>query len=494
MSRLGRARLIIGDIMTMKNHLSGAQISFDDAERLVEKARLLGASYAEARYESNVALTTILKNGNPEASVSRSSVGVSVRVLYEGALGFACTNLPDKINEIAERAVKLGKASSRLMKGQKIALAENKGEVAKYGVSQKEKWQDHGTEDLLKLLYDIDRAIPNDLDVTTRYLSAGTGEKTKYYTNSDGAKIECTIPRMRYYGAITSKYDGQSEQSSIQLGRCEGYEFFDNMCIGDRMKNEAIVLRNIMKDGVKAPTGEIDLVLGPEVVGIAVHESCGHPYEADRILGREAAQAGESFVTPDMIGQRIGTEVVTVIEDPTMPNNNGFYLYDDEGVKARPRELIKSGIINEFLQNRVTAAALGTTSNASARALDYDFEPIVRMSNTYMKPGEHVFDELFEGVKLGVYMRSFNEWNIDDLRYNQKYVGREAYIIENGRVGKPVRRPVLELSTPKFYRSIDAVAKNPEWLAATCGKGEPMQGIPVDHGGAPVRLRNIRLG
>jgi TldD protein len=142
-----------------------------------------------------------------------------------------------------------------------------------------------------------------------------------------------------------------------------------------------------------------------------------------------------------------------------MENNNGFYLYDDEGVKARPRELIKNGIINEFLHNRATAETLGTKSNASARALDYEYEPIVRMSNTYMKPGEYEFEELFEGIKLGIYMKSFNEWNIDDIRYNQKYVGREAYIIENGKIGKPVRRPVLELTTPKFYQSIDAVGK-----------------------------------
>ncbi|MEM2900000.1 MAG: TldD/PmbA family protein, partial [Thermoplasmata archaeon] len=324
------------------------------------------------------------------------------------------------------------------------------------------------------MLKEIDENLPKDIGISTRYFSAGMEEKTKYYVNSDGARIECSIPRMKYFGAIRVKYGGESEQSSVQLGRCEGYEFFRNSNILERMKKEAKSLHNILKEGVKPPSGYVDLVLGPEVVGIAVHESCGHPYEADRILGREAAQAGESFVTPSMLGQKIGSEVVTVIDDPTMENNNGFYLYDDEGVKARPRELIKNGIINELLHNRATAETLGTKSNASARALDYEYEPIVRMSNTYMKPGEYEFEELFEGIKSGIYMKSFNEWNIDDIRYNQKYVGREAYIIENGKIGKPVRRPVLELTTPKFYQSIDAVGKNGEWFAATCGKGEPM--------------------
>jgi len=470
------------------------KIDFDDAERAVKKAREKGASYAEARYESTISITSILKNGNPESCLVWRTIGVSVRVLCDGALGFACTNIPEKVDEIAERAVRLGFASSNLMKGKRVVFSENKGEVAKYKVDQKDKWNGHDAQDLLKLLKEIDKNLPKEIGISTRYLSAGMEEKTKYYVNSEGARIECTIPRMKYFGAIRVKYEGESEQSSVQLGRCEGYEFFHNSNILDRMKDEAESLHKVLKEGVKPPSGNLDLVLGSEVVGIAVHESCGHPYEADRILGREAAQAGESFVTPNILGQKIGSEVVTVIDDPTMKNNNGFYLYDDEGVKARPRELIKKGIINELLHNRATAKVFGTASNASARALDYEYEPIVRMSNTYMKPGEYSFEELFEGIKLGIYMKSFNEWNIDDIRYNQKYVGREAYLIEDGKITRPVRRPILELTTPKFYQSIDAVGNKSAWLAATCGKGEPMQGIPVDHGGAPVRLRQIRLG
>lgn len=158
--------------------------------------------------------------------------------------------------------------------------------------------------------------------------------------------------------------------------------------------------------GRKPPEGRVDLVISPEVAGIAVHESVGHPpYESDRIFGREAAQAGESFVKPDMLGERIGSEAVTVIEDPTIPNSwGGFYLYDDEGVKARPRYLIRNGIINEFLMNREYAAKLGQRSNAAARAINYNREPIVRMANTYLAPGDHSFEELIEDVKLGVYM------------------------------------------------------------------------------------------
>jgi TldD protein len=116
------------------------------------------------------------------------------------------------------------------------------------------------------------------------------------------------------------------------------------------------------------------------------------------------------------------------------------------------------------------------------------------MGNTFMKPEDHTLDELLEDVTYGVYMKSFMEWNIDDRRYNQRYVGLEAYIIENGRIGAPVRNPILEVTTPGLYGSVDAVGKEVEYSGATCGKGDPQQGAPVWTGGPPIRVRRIRLG
>ena len=227
------------------------------------------------------------------------------------------------------------------------------------------------------------------------------------------------------------------------------------------------------------------------MTGIIVHESCGHPLEADRILGREAAQAGESFVKPEMLGNLIGGVNVNIADDPTLPGSFGFYLFDDEGVKARRKMLMKNGRINEFLHNRESAYLLGIKSNGSARSTSYSFEPIVRMSNTFMLPGDYKEEELIENVKDGVYIKSFMEWNIDDKRLNQKYVGAEAYEIKNGKLGKPLLNPVIEITTPQLYKAVDAVANNIEYFAGTCGKGEPMQGIPVWFGGPSFRMRRI---
>ena len=150
-----------------------------------------------------------------------------------------------------------------------------------------------------------------------------------------------------------------------------------------------------------------------------------------------------------------------------------------------------------MLQNRQTAAAFNTNSNAAARAVSYDREPLIRMANTYFAPGEYSFDEMIEDVKLGILMNSFTEWNIDDKRLQSKYVGQEAYLIKNGEVTDTlVLKPALEISSPGLFQSIDAQGKSTtiEWQGAFCGKSEPGQGCPVWTGGPFIRSRNVRLG
>jgi TldD protein len=116
------------------------------------------------------------------------------------------------------------------------------------------------------------------------------------------------------------------------------------------------------------------------------------------------------------------------------------------------------------------------------------------MANTYMEPGDYKFDELLEDIKFGIYIKNFTEWNIDDRRFNQRYVGLESYIIENGELKDMVRNPVIEMTTVGLFSSVDAVGSDLDFWAATCGKGDPMQGVPVWTGGPSIRLRNVNLG
>jgi TldD protein len=459
----------------------------------------LGAKYAEARVQRDLGHTYTLKNGAAEPVNVTRKVGIGIRVIVDGALGFASTNNLDRdqLRSTTESAVRTAKASKRLLTSP-IRLSQEKSWEDDWEAKMKVDIRNISAEEKYELLFTIEKSLtPENVHVSlpSRILSFDEDLTEKFYVNSEGSKLHSLVPRLSVGFFITAEEPGKGVvQRFRHEAQSRGWEVVQDWRPKEIAADDAKMLGKLLREGVPPPKGEVDMVLGPEVTGIICHESCGHPQEADRILGREAAQGGESYVKPDMVGYRIGSEHVTIIDDPTLPNSYGFYLYDDEGVKAQPRILIKEGVISSFLQNRETAAELGGTSNAASRSSAYDREPIIRMGNTYMKPGDHSLEELIGDVRNGVYMKSFMEWNIDDRRYNERYVGLDAYVIENGRVTTPVRNPILEITTPGLYSSVDAVGKEMEFAAATCGKGDPMQGAPVWTGGPPIRLRNIRLG
>ena len=465
-------------------------------EYAIDKALGLGASYAEARFEEKRGTSLSMKNGSPEGLELKMEKGVGIRVLVNGGMGFASTNelTKESIAEVVDRAVKLARAASKV-RNEPVEFSEENFHRVYYEVKMKKDLSDYAPEEKMELLKKIEEEVmATGVNVPMRYIMYKDELWHKKFVNSEGAEIESLIPRVSVVYNLVVFEKGQMEQAPfVERAYTGGLEMIEKDAPWNWARQDVLALKKLIYEGKSSPEGKVDLVISPEVAGIAVHESVGHPYELDRIMGREAAQAGESFVKPHMLGERIGSDKVTVIEDPTIPNSWGFYLYDDEGVKARPRYLIKNGIINEFLMNREYAAKLGLHSNAAARAISYRREPIVRMANTYLAPGDHSFEELVEDVKLGVYMVSFNEWNIDDRRYQQRYIGREAYLIENGEIKHPVKRPILEITTKALWSSVDATGKNMEFYAGTCGKGEPGQGVPVWMGGAHARLRDIVL-
>ncbi|EHR78600.1 peptidase U62 modulator of DNA gyrase [Thermococcus litoralis DSM 5473] len=465
-------------------------------EFAVEKAQELGASYAEARFEEKSGTEIVMKNGNPEGLGILADRGIGIRVLVNGGMGFASTNVLTKesVEEAVKKAVKLAKAAAKL-RNKPIQFSEEDFHQVFYEVKMKKDFRDVSAEEKMEYLKLIEERVKETgVNVPMRFLRYGDFMWHKVFMNNEGALVESLIPRVSVTYNLVVFEEGQMEQAPfVQRAFSGGLELIEKDKPWEWAVKDVKALQRLIKEGQKPPEGKVDVVISPEVAGIAVHESVGHPYELDRIMGREAAQAGESFVKPEMLGERIGSEAVTVIEDPTIPNSWGFYLYDDEGVKARPRYLIREGIINELLMNREYAAYLGMKSNAAARAINYNREPIVRMANTYLAPGDYSFEELIEDVKLGVYMVSFNEWNIDDRRYQQRYIGREAYLIENGEIKHPVRRPILEITTKGLWSSVDAVGKEVEFYPGTCGKGEPGQGVPVWMGGAHARLRDVVL-
>jgi len=460
------------------------------ADFIVSHLTKKGATYAEARLETYSGDGFLLKNGVMDAAGFETTTGMGVRYVINGTLGFFDINMMEKDSVIRTADASFTMTNSAFKIGDKVKMSEEKAVKKKYEVKEKRKLADVDADEKIGYVIGLDKAlIESGADVTTRYLSYNDGMKEKYFVNSEGSEITARIPRVDLFYLFTVKEGNQTVQRTHSAAAAGGFEFTKSWKLEEEIPREAKALKRNMKEGVKAPAGMTDIVVAPEVTGIMAHESVGHPYEADRILGREGAQAGESFVTKDMIGTRIGSEIVTVVDDPTMENAFGHFLFDDEGVPSRRKFLMKEGMINEFLQNRETAAEFGIKSNGSSRASMYGVEAILRMSNTFVLPGKWKEDELIRDTKHGVYFKNFMEWNIDDLRLNQRYVASEAYLIENGELTRPVKNPVIEVNTPALWGSINAIADRIELHPGNCGKGEPMQGIPVTMGGPTLRFR-----
>lgn len=448
---------------------------------------------AEVRLEDRIARSTALRAGQVNSISSSSDAGMNVRIVLASGIGFASSNVISR--EEGSRLVKdaLGQAKKGMRK-YPIALSSESTVRTSWEVRQHKPLSGVPVDEKLEYLQSIDSAVmKTGVKVQGRYYELKDWEISGYFVNSEGARIRSFVPRLALgaYNLVSAR--GETEQSMMEWGASGGWEKKDDWNLLEVLPDEVVMLKNQIEKGKRVSPGKYDLVCGPEVVGIASHESCGHPMEADRILGREMSQAGKSFVSPDMVGQKVGSEYATVIDDPTVPGSYGYYAYDQEGVKARPRYLYKKGLINEFLQNRETASRFGIQSNGSSRCETYLREPIVRMANTFVAPGDFQDDELIGSIKQGVLMRSFTEWNIDDKRYNQKYVSREAYFIKDGELAGPARKCTLEITTPGFWGAIDAVSKKVELSSGECGKGDPMQGMAVTNGGPTIRLREVSL-
>jgi TldD protein len=468
----------------------------DMAEFCVEFGRGLGGDYIEARYVSHYVRGLAFRNGEPFSGGMVPTSGIGVRILVDGNFGFASFDRMDK--ELAKDAIKSAfKMTRKSKRKEPIDLGESISNKDTWSVDEKQKLVDVDVEDIMFAAKEMNSHMEG---LPTYVLSISPSVMDKYIVTNEGTEITGHFPYITIFASMTASGETASEQRFLDLTQCGGWERIKEGKVIEQVEDEVNRLKKAASEAKKIPElmdGPIDMIVGPEVAGIIAHENVGHPSEGDRILGREGAQAGESFWRDLKIGEsRVGSDVVTVSEDPTVPNTAGFYLYDDEGIKARKRILIKNGILNEPLLNREFGVQFGLNSNAAARASAFDREPIVRMANTFFEPGDHTFEELLEDVKLGVYMKSFREWNIDDRRYQSKYTGSEAYLIKNGELTDTmVRRPVMETTSVGLLSAVDAVSQNLDLVfGGTCGKSDPAQGVPVYAGGPEIRFRNIRLG
>ena len=447
------------------------------------KKRLNNYEYHELFIENFFEKSFSIHNGIFNGEEESEYKGLRIRALLNNSLYTLSTNKKSKseLYNLLEHIKKF--------KGIKTYLSNENFSKYHYKVPEKISIDDiEPYQDIMDLYKNIVKANLEYLDI---YLKLS--RRKTLYTNSNGAEIEMDIPFIDIIVAIGVKNKNEIRESYMEFGIVGGYELIDLEAIKNDINERIRELNEVLEKGINLSHEEIrnikNIVISPEITGIAVHESIGHPFEADRIFGREAAQAGTSYLNPDDFEVDVGSEHVNIIDDPTMPHASGFYLFDEEGVKARPKVLVEKGVEKELLLNREYAFKVGSNSNASARSDMYLHEPIIRMSNTFFKNGNEELSNLIKDAKNGIYVKNFSEWNIDDTRSFARYQGNIAYLIEKGSITKPVKNFIIETTTSKFWHAVAEVGNDFKLFTANCGKGEPLQGVPVTNGGPSLLLK-----
>ncbi len=474
----------------------------DIAKLAIEEALKAGATYADIRIITQRWERIITRNGRIRELNVGSSRGFGVRVIADGAWGFASHHevSPNEVVKVARRAVEIAKASA-MVKKEDVKLAPVKPVRDKYETPVVKDPFKVPIEEKISLLTECDKRIMSKgelIKVATSMMRIF--REHKVFASSEGSYIEQTIT---WCGATTRAIAvgyGEVQDRSFD-GRnfnTGGYEIIEEVYLPEKaeeISEEAIKLLTAKN----CPSMVTDLIIGGSQLALQIHESCGHPSELDRVLGTEASYAGTSFLTPDKLGKfRYGSEVVNLVADATAPRGLGTFGYDDEGVPAQKVYLVKKGIFVGYLTDRESAAKLGLpSSTGAARASSWNRIPLVRMTNINLEPGDWDFEELIQETKKGLYVETNRSWSIDDKRLNFQFGTQIAYLIENGEFKELIKNATYTGITPEFWRSCDAVCNEKYWRmwgTPNCGKGEPGQVMYVGHGTAPARFRNVRVG
>jgi len=441
------------------------------------------AEYAEVRAQKLSKTMLTLKEGRVEAAKQGIENGAAFRVLVNGAWGFASVGTLnfETLNEAISGACKMAKAASSRLKTP-IKLIETKAVNDKVVVRPRKDPSKVPIEDKINTTLAMNNVIlgyDNRVkSCTIDYLDL-TG--TSCFINNEGAYIEQDKLYVWSRITATAKQADVFTFSREEIGSTSGSEVFDVET--PEIVGERVAKRAVEQLKAKPPKGgTFPVVLGPNVVGVFVHEAFGHLAEADLTLS--------GSILLDKLGKKIASEVVTLYDDGTMDGAFGSFKYDDEGTPTQKTLLVKEGIVVGLMHSRETAQKFNAKPTGNMRAEDFRVEPVIRMRNTFMEPKDHSFEELVDGIKFGYYFKSFRggQANLDGTFQ----VGiQEAYEIVNGELGKSVRNASISGNTLETLFKVDAVGKDFELWPGRCGKG---QTAFICDGGPHVRVKGVLVG
>jgi len=476
----------------------------DLLERALETAGVRGATYADVRHVHRLEENLSVRTGWVDAASSSETEGIGVRVIVDGAWGFASSAFTDRdeVDRIAADAVRIARASATALR-QRVRLDARPPVVGRYETPVVEDPFAVPIESKLADLLAADEAMRRVKGVAFTESLFRAQREHKTFLSTEGTHTEQTITHVGA-GIEANAIDGDEHQrrSYPDAGggfQAAGYEYIRGLDLAGhagRLAEESVELLA----APQLPAGRRTIVLDPSQLYLQLHESCGHPTELDRVFGTEASYAGTSFLTTDLLarGFRYGSDLIDIVADATAPGGLGTFGWDDEGVPAQAVPLVKEGVFVGYLSSRETAPIIDRASGGAMRADGWNRIPLIRMTNVNLlpKPGMSL-EQIVADTDDGLYLASNRSWSIDDRRLNFQFATEVAYDIVGGKLGRLYRNATYTGITPEFWGSCDAVGDASSWVmlgTPNCGKGEPSQTGHVGHGVSGARFRDVQVG
>ncbi len=476
------------------------------AKRALDTASTKGATYADVRIMDIRQRYLSTRNGRASEVRESQSCGLGVRVIVNGAWGFASTDEMTKqgVERAAAHAVAIAKASA-LCKKQDAILAPEEKFIDRWIAACRIDPFTVPVSSCLDLLLKVDAEIRSVAGITLAEASMDFRRIEQLFVSSLGSDIYQLKTQTGAGFVATSFQNNEIQRRSYPNSfggqhQTRGYELIEEMdLVGNarRIAEQAVALHK----ADQCPSGVRDIILGSSQLGLQIHESIGHPIELDRVLGTEANFAGMSFLTLEKLNTlRYGSEIVNAVADATVEHGPGLgtFAYDDEGVPAQCSPIITNGQFVGYLTSRETAAQVGQSRSSGAmRAEGWNRIPIIRMTNVSLLPGKGSMADLIASTEDAIYFETNRSWSIDDRRYNFQFGTEIGWEIKNGKIGRMLKNPTYAGITTEFWNSCDAICGPEEWVlwgTPNCGKGQPMQTMGTGHGASPARFRNVQVG
>lgn len=448
----------------------------DILQEAIDRMMSGGAEFCDARYQQLNRLSVKVVDGGVRSIKDDSKRGVCFRARKGGSWGYSSTVHLDRESLLS--ACLEAPKNARRGTSPGDPLEELRFDVKTLRADVDHHPREVSLEEKLADLMELDRAQKVEERIVNTNSEYDEGIKLNMLVNSMGADLEWEEVRTRLVAMTVAAEGGRTEFFYGINDGTKGYELIQNLDLneaGEKCATEAIA----MLSARKPPSGLMTCISDPSITGTLAHEVIGHAAEADEVVKRR------SFLT-DMVGKKVASDLITMVDDGTIPGANGTIPYDDEGSRSSRTVLIEDGVYKGYMQSLETAAMMGVDPTGNGRAEDYSRRVWVRMTNTYFEPGDWTLEEMIEGIDLGVITDKTISGMEDPVGGGFEAQALRGFLIERGEISGLVRAFALTGNSLEILKTTDAVGKEFKLDGGNCGKCIE-DWVPVSSGGAYCR-------